>query len=249
MPAQIDRAAVLADVVAVVRSQAAEGNADACFLEKPARIAGRVDFLSPFEFLVATIFDQEPSGGTPCSTSTPSTRVAPSRDSARRSPRRAQATMTALAYYDVNSDRIRVNTARAGRPASARPGPRVLARDAPRPDLDRADGRTLRANGFWLQEQRHGRRSGSPSRTAGLAVRLVPPRRGDGDPDGDALRRAVAVCARRPPGGDAFLGRLMGVAGSEVVLRQYLDSRPYELGALTEAHHASFPELQVVARP
>ena len=46
-----------------------------------------------------------------------------------------------------------------------------------------------------------------------------------------------------------FLGRLMGVAGSEVVLRQYLDSRPYELGALTEAHHASFPELQVVARP
>ena len=112
------------------------------------------------------------------------------------------------------------------------------------------DGRTLRANGFWLQEQRHGRRIWIP----------VEDRRGS--PYASyLLDEAMATLMEMRYAGPSpyargdllevtgFLGRLMGVAGSEVVLRQYLDSRPYELGALTEAHHASFPELQVVARP
>ena len=46
-----------------------------------------------------------------------------------------------------------------------------------------------------------------------------------------------------------FLGRLIGVAGNSTIVHQYLNSRPYELGALTEAHRASFPELEIVARP
>jgi hypothetical protein len=252
VPAKIDRAAVLADVVAVVRAQAAEGNADPCYLEKPARIAGRVDFLSPFEFLVVTLFDQEterrdalldryavdPRGAIKAlGEAFPSTR--------------AQATMTAFAYYDVNSDRIRVNTARV--PADQLR--RVLIHEfwhaMPRARTwTEADGRTLRASGFWLQEQRHGRRIWIPvedRRGLPYASYLLD----------EAMATLMEIKYAGPSPyarGDllevtGFLGRLMGVAGSDAVVRPYLESQPYELGALTEAHHASFPELEIVARP
>ena len=41
----------------------------------------------------------------------------------------------------------------------------------------------------------------------------------------------------------------MDVAGSDTVMRSYLESRPYELGVLVEAHRSSFPDLEIVARP
>lgn len=251
-PAQVDRAAVLADVVAVVRSQAAEGSADPCFLEKPTRIAGRVDFLSPFEFLVVTMFDHEPE------------RRDALLDQYATDPRgaikglgeafpstRAQATMTAFAYYDVTSDRIRVNMARVP-PDQIR---RVLVHEfwhaMPRARTwTEPDGRTLRASGFWLQEQRQGRRVWIPVEDRrGLPYASY------------LLDEAMATLMETKYAGPSpyaradllevtgFLGRLMGVAGSDAVFRQYLESRPYELGALTVAHHDSFPELQVVARP
>jgi len=61
---------LLADVVSVVRAQAAESGADPCYHDKPARIASRVDFLSPFEFLVKTMFDQDPARPMRCWIST-----------------------------------------------------------------------------------------------------------------------------------------------------------------------------------
>ena len=252
VPAQIDRAAVLADVVAVVRAQAAEGVADPCYLEKPARIASRVDFLSPFEFLVVTIFDQEPEKrdalldqyvGDPRGAIKQLGEAFPST--------RAQATMAAFAYYDVNSDRVRVNMARVP-PEQLR---RVLVHEfwhaMPRARTwTEPDGRTLRASGFWLQEQRHGRRVWVPVEDRrGLPYASY------------LLDEAMATLMEMKYAGPSpyartdllevtgFLGRLMGVAGSEAVFRQYLESRPYELGTLTEAHQASFPELVVVARP
>jgi len=252
VPADVDRAAVLADVVAVVRSQAVEGAVDPCYLEKPARIAGRVDFLSPFEFLVVTMFDQDPArrdalldqyvvdpGG-----------AIKALGEAYPSPR-AQATMAAFAYYDVGSDRIRVNAARVS-PNDLR---RVLVHEfwhaMPRARTwTEPDGRTLRASGFWLQEQRAGRRLWVP----------VEDRRGLPYASYLLDEAMAALMETRYAGpspfarGDLlevqqFLARLMGRAGDQTVLRQYLESRPYELGALTEAHRASFPELEIVARP
>ena len=252
VPAQIDRSVLLAEVVQVVRAQAAESSADPCYLEKPARIAARVDFLSPFEFLVMSMFEQEPAKRDALL------------DQYRSDPRgaikglgeafpstRAQATLTAFAYYDVNSDRIRVNAAKVP-PEQLR---RVLVHEfwhaMPRARTwTEPDGRTLRANGFWLQEQR-----------AGLRV-WIPVEDRRGLPYASyLLDEAMATLMETRYAGPSrfaradlaevqhFLDRLMGVAGRGVVLRDYLESRPYELGALTEAHRSSFPELEIVARP
>ena len=243
---------MLADVVAVVRSQAAEGSADPCFLEKPARIAGRVDFLSPFEFLVVTMFDQEPEKRDALLNQYVTDPRGAIKGLGEAFPStRAQATMTAFAYYDVNSDRIRVNAARVP-PDQLR---RVLVHEfwhaMPHARTwTEPDGRTLRASGFWLQEQRAGRRIWIPvedRRGLPYASYLLD----------EAMATLMETRYAGPSpyvrgdlaGGHGFLGRLMGVAGSDAVLHQYLDSRPYEIGALTEAHRASFPELEVVARP
>ena len=252
VPPEIDRAAVLAEVADVVRAQAAEGVGDPCYLAKPARIAGRVDFLSPFEFLVVTIFDQEPERRDALLDQYVSDPRGAVKELGEAFPSpRAQATMTALAYYDVNSGRIRVNLARVP-PAQLR---RVLVHEfwhaMPRARTwTEPDGRTLRASGFWLQEQRVGRRLWIPVEDRrGLPYASY------------LLDEAMATLMEMRYAGPSpytradllevtqFLGRLMGVAGSEAVLRQYLESRPYELGALTEAHRASFPELAIVARP
>ena len=252
VPAEVDRAALLKDVVDVVRGQAAEGDADPCYLEKPARIATRVDFLSPYEFLVVSIFDREPE------------RRDALLDQYAKDPRgaikalgeafpstRAQATMTAFAYYDVNADRIRVNAARVP-PDQLR---RVLVHEfwhaMPHARTwTEPDGRTLRASGFWLQEQRAGPRIWVPVEDRrGLPYASY------------LLDEAMAMLMETRYAGpsqfarpdllevERFLGRLIGVAGNSTVVHQYLDSRPYDLGALTEAHRASFPELEIVARP
>lgn len=252
VPTSTDRAALLADVAEVVRTQAAEVSADPCYLDKPARIAARVDFLSPFEFLVVTMFDQEPE------------RRDALLDQYAADPRgaikqlgeafpstRAQSTLAAFAYYDVNSDRIRVNAARVP-PEDLR---RVLVHEfwhaMPRARTwTEPDGRTLRANGFWLQEQRVGPRLWIPvedrrglpyaSYLLDEAMATLMETRYAG-PSRFARRDVLDV--------QAFLGRLMVLAGSPAVVRPFLESRPYELGTLAEVHRDSFPELEVVARP
>jgi hypothetical protein len=252
IPAQIDRPALLAEVVQVVRAQAAEGDADPCYLEKPARIAARVDFLSPFEFLVVTMFDQEPAKRDALLDQYVSDPRGAIKQLGEAFPSmRAQATLAAFAYYDVTSDRIRVNAAKVP-PDQLR---RVLVHEfwhaMPRARTwTEPDGRTLRASGFWLQEQRAGRRVWIP----------VEDRRGL-PYSSYLLDEAMATLMETRYAGPSqfarseleevqrFLGRLMGVAGSGAVLRDYLESRPYELGALTEAHRSSFPELEIVARP
>lgn len=252
VPTSTDRAALLAEVAEVVRAQAASASADPCYLDKPARIAGRVDFLSPFEFLVVTIFDQDPE------------RRDTLLDQYARDPRgaikqlgeafpstRAQATMAAFAYYDLNSDRIRVNAARVP-PEDLR---RVLVHEfwhaMPRARTwTEPDGRTLRASGFWLQEQRNGPRLWIPvedRRGLPYASYLL-------DEAMATLMETRYAGPSRFARGDLlevqrFLGKMMDLVGSPAVLRPFLESRPYELGALAEAHHASFPELEIVARP
>jgi len=251
-PADLDQAAVLADVAAVVQAQATEAQADGCFLEKPARIASRVDFLSPFEFLVVSIFDQEPE------------RRDALLDQYATDPRgaikglgeafptpRAQAAMTAFAYYDVNSDRIRVNTARVPQDMLRRVLVHEFWHAMPHSRIwTEVDGRTIRASGFWLQEQRAGKRLWIP----------VEDRRGL--PYASYLMdEAMATYMETKYAGPSqfaradlqevqrFIGRLIGVAGNQTVMQQYLDSRPYEIGELAEAHRSSFPELDIVARP
>jgi hypothetical protein len=251
-PDGVDRDAVLADVVDVVRRQAAELGTEACYQGKPERIAARVDFLSPFEFLVVTLLDQDPARRDALldqyavdprgaihalSDAIPSTR--------------AQATLATYAYFDVASGRIRVNVAKVPT-ADLR---RVLVHEFWHAmPLARtwtaADGRTLRASGFWLQEQRAGRRVWVPvedrqglpyasylldeAMATLMETRYAGPSR-FARPDIDEVRQ--------------FLDRLMAVAGPDEVMRQYLQSQPYQLGALTEAHRDSFPELEPIAQP
>jgi len=252
VPAEIDRATLLADVAGAVRSQAAEGSADPCYLEKPARIAARVDFLSPFEFLVVSIFDQDPAKRDALLDQYATDPQGAIKGLGEAFPStRAQATMTALAYYDLSSDRIRVNAARVP-PEQLR---RVLVHEfwhaMPRARTwTEPDGRTLRASGFWIQERRVGRRAWIPvedRRGLPYASYLLD----------EAMAGLMETRYAGPSSfarGDLlevqqFLGRLMGLAGNEAVVRPYLDSRPYEIGALAEAHRSSFPELEVVARP
>ena len=252
VPASTDRAALLAEVTEVVRAHAAEATVDPCYVAKPARIATRVDFLSPFEFLVVTTFDQDPE------------RRDALLDQYARDPRaaikglgetfpstRAQATMAAFAYYDVNSDRIRVNAARVP-PEDLR---RVLVHEfwhaMPHARTwTEPDGRTLRASGFWLQEQRHGPRLWIPvedRRGLPYASYLL-------DEAMATLMETRYAGPSRFARGDVlevqrFLGKVMDLVGSGAVLRPFLESRPYELGTLAEAHRDSFPELEIVARP
>jgi hypothetical protein len=252
LPTRLDRQAVLAEVVQVVRAQAVEGAAGTCYQAKPDRIATRVDFLSPFEFLVMTLFDQDPARRDALLdryVTDPQGAVKGLGDVFPST--RAQAALAAYAYYDIASDRIRVNTAKVP-PDELR---RVLVHEfwhaMPRSRTwTEPDGRTLRASGFWLQERQPGRRLWMPvddrrglpyasylldeGMAALMETRYAGPSR---------FARSDLVDVQR------FLERLMAVAGSQAVLREYLESQPYELSALTEAHRSSFPELELVARP
>jgi hypothetical protein len=248
----LDQQAVLADVVQVVTKQASELELEGCYREKPGQIALRVDFLSPYEFLVVSLFDHDPARRDALLdqyVTDPQGAIKALGDAYPST--RAQAAMATYAYFDLASGHIRVNAAKVP-PDEIR---RVLVHEfwhamplartwtAP-------DGRTLRASGFWLQEQRTGRRAWVP---------LVDRR---GLPYASyLLDEAMATLMETRYAGPSrfarhdlddvqqFLDRLIGVAGAETVLGTYLHSQPYEIGELAEAHRASFPELEIVAQP
>jgi len=159
--------------------------------------------------------------------------------------------MTSFAYYDVNSDRIRVNTARVPQDQLRRVLVHELWHAMPHSRTwTKTDGRTLRASGFWLQEQRDGKRLWIPLEDRrGLPYASY------------LMDEAMATYMETKYAGpsqyarpdllevQSFIGKLIGVDGNQAVMQQYLDSQPYEIGALAEAHRSSFPELELVARP
>jgi hypothetical protein len=112
------------------------------------------------------------------------------------------------------------------------------------------DGRTLRATGFWLQEQRAGRRIWMPvdeRRGLPYATYLLD------EAMATLMETRYAGPARhmRPELAEvqAFLNKLMAVANHDAVLRAYLGSEPDQLAMLAQAHRAHFPELEATARP
>ncbi|MFN8636251.1 MAG: hypothetical protein U0893_20575 [Chloroflexota bacterium] len=248
---EFDRQAVLADAVKVVQQQAADLGADACYQQKPVASAGRVDFLSPFEFLVYSLFDQNPA------------RRDALLDQYQTDPRgairalgdafpstRAQAAMTTYAFFDVSSGRIRVNAAKVP-PAEIR---RVLVHEMwhamPQSRTwTEADGRTLRASGFWLQEQGSGQRLWLPlEERRGLPYASY------------LLDEAMATLMETRYAGPSrfarpeldevqrYLGKLIGLTEPGEVVGQYLGSHPEQLVQLTATHRASFPELEPTAQ-
>jgi hypothetical protein len=246
------REAILRDVVDVVQRQATEVGADACFREKPRRIAERVDFLSPYELLVESTFAQEPARRDALLDQYLTDPRGAIRSLGEAFPStRAQATLASYAYFDVDSDRIRVNVARVPPDELLRVLVHEMWHAMPRARIwPESDGRTLRASGFWLQEQRAGRRLWLPVEDRrGLPYASY------------LLDEAMATLMESRYAGPSrfsrpeldevqqFLGRLMSVAGPTDVARQYLESRPYDLAGLAEAHRGSFPELEIAARP
>lgn len=251
-PDATDRAALLAEVATVVREQAAELGADACYLEKAKAIAARVDFLSPYEFLVVTMFDQEPARRDALLDQyAVDPRGAIKALSDKYASTRAQSILMNYAYFDVSNDCIRVNTAHVP-PADLR---RVLVHEfwhamPSTRTWKEQDGRTIRANGFWLQEQRVNvpvwlpvdDKRGLPYASYLLdeAMATMMETRYAG-PSPMARRELDEV--------QGYLARLMELAGSGDVLQPYLASEPYQLEALTEEYRANFPEFETVARP
>lgn len=251
-PPAVDQAALLRDVATVVTQQAAELGVDTCFQRKPEQIVARVDFLSPFEFLVVSALSQDPERRDALLDRYAADPRAAIRELGPVFPStRAQVVLTTYAYYDVETDRIRVNAAQVP-PAELR---RVLVHEfwhaMPRlRTWTDPGGATLRASGFWLQEQRDGPRTWVP----------VEDRRGlpyspyllD-----EAMAALMETRYAGPPRfsrpevdqAQAFLARLMEVAGPREVVRGYLDSQPDELAALIAAHRAQLPEQGVYARP
>ncbi len=240
----IDPRAILADAARVVSAQLAAIHAPACFSEKAAALVERVDLLSPFEFLVTTVYDSDHA-----------VRDVllelyardPGQALRRVSPvyptPRSDMVLATLAYYDVTSDRVRVNL---GKVNEAR-APRILVHEfwhaLPLTRVWKEDGATLRASGFWVQRLDAGGKVWLPldhytelpfpsyllaegmatTMEARFAGQLPRPR-----PDIDAAQR--------------FLDRVVEVADPAEVMRLYLESRPAEFAALVEAHRADLPE-------
>jgi len=111
-------------------------------------------------------------------------------------------------------------------------------------------GRTVRANGFWLQERR------------GDAVIWLPVDDRHGLPyEPYLLDEAMATLMETRYAGpssmahreldevQAYLKKLMAVSRPSDVLASYLASAPEQLEVLTESHRSTFPELELVERP
>jgi hypothetical protein len=250
-PDSTDRAALLAEVASVVRAQAVELGASGCYLEKPASIARRVDFLSPYEFLVVTMFAQDQARRDALLDQYASDPHGAIKALGDQYPStRAQSILMNYAYFDIESGRIRVNVEHVP-PSDLR---RMLVHEfwhaMPNTRTWRTDAnRTVRANGFWLQERR-----------ADLVVWLPVDDAGGLPFAPYLLDEAMAtlmetryagpspLARREIDEAQAYLERLMAVAGSPAVVGSFLASEPHELEVLTEQHRAVFPELGVPAR-
>jgi hypothetical protein len=251
-PDETDRVAVLRDVEDIVRSQAAEVGAEACYLEKVLSIAQAISFLSPFEFLVTSLYESDPARRDALLDLYAADPAAAAREAAPlvTSPR-AQMTMTTFGYYDVNSDRVLVNTAHLP-PAELR---RVLVHESwhamPRiASWTNAQGTTCRTSGFWTQERHAGPRTWMPVEG-----------RGDLPYEPYLLNEGMATLMETRYAGPSrfaardveqvrrFLEHLMEVSGPQAVMEPYLSSKPAGLVALVDQHRASLPELQPLAHP
>jgi len=250
-PDGMDRATLLAEVADVVRGQAVDLGAAGCYLEKPTAIAEGVDFLSPYEFLVVTMYEQDHARRDALLDQYASDPRGAIKALAEHYPsNRSQSIMMNYAYFDIGSDRIRVNAAHV--PVTdlrrvlvhefwhAMPDTRVWRESA---------DRTVRANGFWLQERR-----------GTVPVWLPVEDRGGLPYQSYLLDEAMATMMETRYAGPSpmarreldevqtYLSRLMTLAGPAEVLETYLASEPHELEVLTEEHRSSFPDLEPLAR-
>jgi hypothetical protein len=250
-PWQGDRGEILDHVAATVSQQAADAGAVSCFRHKAPSIAERVDFLSPFEFLVATAYESDPAA----------------RDSALetygRDPQqavqainpiypspRAEMILTNLAYYDLSADRIRVNLGRLAERNAAR----VLVHEfwhampAAR-SWNGSDGTSFRASGFWVQKLAPNGRTWMPvDNLQGLP--FPPFLLAEGMATLMETRFAGPTPSPRPDieAARRFLDHADQVVGEQEVMRLYLESQPDEFSSVAQAHRGQLPELSADAR-
>lgn len=251
-PGSVDRAAVLRDVADVVKQQATGLGVDACYQQKAPAIAQRIDFLSPAEFLIVSLYGQDIPRRNALLDRYASDPKGAIGELAQVAPTpRAQMILATYAFYDIDSDRIFVNAAQVP-PAELR---RVLVHESwhamPRLNswTDQA-GTPFRASGFWSQE--HG---------AGSRAWLPVEDRGDLPYEAYLLNEGMATLMETRYAGPSrfaqkdvvqvqqFLAHLLDVAGPRDVMRSYLESKPDALVAIVNAHRDSLPELQPLAHP
>lgn len=231
-PDDTDRSTLLLAVADVVRAQAADLGAEACFRDLPAEIVGRVDFLSPYEFLVVTLFEQEPARRDALlDLYAADPRAAIRALDEHAASVRAQSILMNYAYFDLASERIRVNAARVPSADLARVLVHEFWHALPTTRSWREpDGRLMRAHGFALQE----RPADSP-----IWLPVDDPR---GLPfpsylldEGMATLMETQYAGPSPYArGDvvdaqAYLEQRMAEAGPASVVGSYLDSRPFAL--------------------
>ncbi len=234
-----DRQELLRRVVEVVAQQAAELGAPSCFQRKPEALAARVDFLSPFDFLVLTYYDSEPAtrdallqayGRDPRQAIRDLSPIYPSP--------RADMILATVAYYDLDSDRIRVNRGKL----SEADAPRVLVHEfwhaMPLTRVwTQPDGTIYRASGFWTQQRRgDGRIWQAVDGPTGLPF---PPYLFD-----EAMATMMEVrfagplpYARRDlDQAVVFMTRLTDLAAPGEIIQLYLESRPLDFYNLLASH-------------
>jgi hypothetical protein len=251
-PGNFDRAAVLRDVSDVVKQQAAGLGVDACYQQKIPGISQRIDFLSPAEFLIVSLYGQDLPRRDALLDRYASDPKGAIGELAQVAPTpRAQMILATYAYYDLDADRIFVNVAQVPQ-AELR---RVLVHESwhAMPRLSTwtdQSGTPLRASGFWSQEHRAGPRAWLPVED-----------RGDLPYEPYLLNEGMATLMETRYAGPSrfaqkdvvqvqqFLAHLMEVAGPRDVMRSYLESKPDGLVAVVNAHRESLPELQPLAHP
>jgi hypothetical protein len=251
-PADLDQAAVSREVADVVKRQAEDVGADPCFQQKAQAVAQRIAFLSPFEFLVMSYYEQDPVRRDTLLDRYATDPQGAIAEVAQIAPMpRAQMLMATYAYYSVESDRVLVNVAQVP-PSELR---RVLVHESwhamPRTRTwTDVGGVGTRVSGFWTQERR-------------AATRVwVPTEDRDELPfEPYLLNEAMATLMETRYAGPSrfvqkdveevrvFLEHLMAVSGPEDVMRTYLDSQPDGFVAVVDAHRNSLPELEALARP
>ncbi|MCC6173825.1 MAG: hypothetical protein IT305_00865 [Chloroflexi bacterium] len=241
-----DTRGLLRDVAGVVAAQATDFGAPACYVERPQATVERVDFLSPFEFLVVSLFGQDPERRDGLLDRYADDPHAAIRELGESFPSpKGQLSLTSFAYYDLDADRIRVNSA-ALPPGEAR---RVLVHELwhAMPDQRRwsgPNGVLYRGNGFWVQQRGDGHRAWIPVEEhpglpypqylldEGMAVLME-------------LRFAGPSRYHHPDVLDVqrLLDHLIGLAEPGEVLGLFLTSHVDLLGALIETNRSRLPEL------